>query len=162
MLIYLPGTYTRTTALDILINAFLTHIEGDQPQTKQIISLGAGTDTRYFRLRSQDKHHNLIYHEFDFPTVSETKRRTVLGNPLLSKLNQNEAPLPRSTKPTAGSSCRMGIYAIQRRSFRDNILLPPSRPTATSSKPGPTAHTWTQDRSSNINHLRMLPLLPRS
>jgi [phosphatase 2A protein]-leucine-carboxy methyltransferase len=94
MLIYLPGTYTRTTALDILINAFLTHIEGDQPQTKQIISLGAGTDTRYFRLRSQDKHRNLIYHEFDFPTVSDTKRRMVLGNPLLSKLNQNEAPFP--------------------------------------------------------------------
>jgi [phosphatase 2A protein]-leucine-carboxy methyltransferase len=99
--IRLPGTYTRTTALDILINAFLSHSDPDQPQTKQIISLGAGTDTRYFRLRSQSKHHNLIYHEFDFPTVSETKRRTVLGNLLLSKPNEDEAffPDPRHPPP---------------------------------------------------------------
>ncbi len=88
------GTYTRTTALDILINAFLSHPDPSQPQTKQIISLGAGTDTRYFRLRSQNKHHNLIYHEFDFPSVSETKRRIVLGNILLAKCNDNEALFP--------------------------------------------------------------------
>jgi [phosphatase 2A protein]-leucine-carboxy methyltransferase len=95
------GTYTRTTALDILINAFLSHSDPEHPQTKQIISLGAGTDTRYFRLRSQNKHRSLIYHEFDFPTVSETKRRTVLGNPLLSKLNEGEFlfPNPQDSPP---------------------------------------------------------------
>jgi [phosphatase 2A protein]-leucine-carboxy methyltransferase len=95
------GTYTRTTALDILINAFLSHANPNHAQTKQIISLGAGTDTRYFRLRAQNKHDNIIYHEFDFPTVSETKRRMVAGNLLLSRLGEGEAlfPDPRSPPP---------------------------------------------------------------
>ncbi|KAE8445250.1 hypothetical protein EG329_013622 [Mollisiaceae sp. DMI_Dod_QoI] len=79
------GTYTRTTALDILINAFLSHADSTSTsqQTKQIISLGAGTDTRYFRLRTQNKHRNLIYHEFDFVSVSRTKERIVKNNGLL-------------------------------------------------------------------------------
>jgi [phosphatase 2A protein]-leucine-carboxy methyltransferase len=78
--LFYTGTYTRTAALDILIDEFLAQpIEGP-PQTKQIISLGAGTDTRYFRLRSQNKHQSLIYHEFDFPSVCETKRQIILNN----------------------------------------------------------------------------------
>ncbi|PMD47867.1 leucine carboxyl methyltransferase [Hyaloscypha variabilis F] len=103
------GTYTRTTALDILINAFLAHQDPNQPQVKQIISLGAGTDTRYFRLRSQDKQHNLIYHEFDFPTVSETKRRTVLGNPMLSKLQEEEYIFPDPRHPPPSQTAEWGI-----------------------------------------------------
>lgn len=77
------GTYTRTTALDVLINAFLSHheTESNSPrQKKQIISLGAGTDTRYFRLRTKQKHHNLIYHEFDFPSVCRAKSHIVSSN----------------------------------------------------------------------------------
>lgn len=70
------GTYVRTTALDILINSFITSTSSS-PGPKQIISLGAGTDTRYFRLRARNKHHNVIYHEFDFPLVCDTKRQIV-------------------------------------------------------------------------------------
>ncbi|KAK0101999.1 carboxy methyl transferase for protein phosphatase 2A [Cadophora gregata] len=96
------GTYTRTTALDILINAFLCQSESvAKAQKKQIISLGAGTDTRYFRLRSKNKHHNLIYHEFDFPSVATTKSKTVSNNNLL--LNTKEEVLfPDFKSPTAG------------------------------------------------------------
>ena len=72
------GTYTRTTALDNLIDSFL---QSTPPtQRKQIISLGAGTDTRYFRLRTEYK--NLLYHEFDFPEVCATKRRIIEQNGL--------------------------------------------------------------------------------
>ncbi|PBP27112.1 leucine carboxyl methyltransferase [Diplocarpon rosae] len=84
------GTYTRTTALDILINAFLTQDDPAHPQTKQVISLGAGTDTRYFRLRSKNKHHHLIYHEFDFPSVSTTKLRTVSSSSLFGNSDDEE------------------------------------------------------------------------
>ncbi|KAK6585158.1 hypothetical protein PZA11_001885 [Diplocarpon coronariae] len=84
------GTYTRTTALDILINAFLAQEDSANPQMKQVISLGAGTDTRYFRLRSKDKHHNLIYHEFDFPSVSTNKLRTVSRSRLFGNSNDEE------------------------------------------------------------------------
>lgn len=45
--------------------------------TKQIISLGAGTDTRYFRLRANNRHQDLVYHEFDFPDICEAKIRTI-------------------------------------------------------------------------------------
>ncbi|CZS97314.1 related to leucine carboxyl methyltransferase [Rhynchosporium agropyri] len=93
------GTYTRTTALDILINAFLSNPDADsKTQKKQIISLGAGTDTRYFRLRSKDKHRNLIYHEFDFPSVSTTKSRTVRNHRLLSKTD-DEILFPEFESP---------------------------------------------------------------
>jgi [phosphatase 2A protein]-leucine-carboxy methyltransferase len=80
------GTYTRTNALDILINAFLANSNPlSTPQLKQIISLGAGTDTRYFRLRAQNRTRNLIYHEFDFPAVCASKWHMVDSNKTLSR-----------------------------------------------------------------------------
>lgn len=83
-----------------MINAFLEKIDPEVPrQTKQIISLGAGTDTRYFRLRSQNKHQNLIYHEFDFPSVCETKRQTVGSNQLFAS-GEGEALFPPRGVPT--------------------------------------------------------------
>ncbi|TVY62766.1 Leucine carboxyl methyltransferase [Lachnellula suecica] len=98
------GTYTRTTALDILINAFLSHHETEPnapPQKKQIISLGAGTDTRFFRLRAKNKQQDLIYHEFDFPSVSSTKCRTVSNNEVLLK---GEGNATLFVEPSMGSS----------------------------------------------------------
>ncbi|KAI9645576.1 carboxy methyl transferase for protein phosphatase 2A [Ciborinia camelliae] len=74
------GTYSRTTALDLLIENFLSQGDNSTPQPKQIISLGAGTDTRYFRLRAKKLHKNVIYHEFDFPSVCAAKCRLVKQN----------------------------------------------------------------------------------
>jgi len=90
------GTYTRTMAIDSLVDVFLgsAGTAVPSPQPRQIISLGAGTDTRYLRLRAQNKHHNLIYHEFDFPDICETKVR-IVENILVShfkeelKVNEN-------------------------------------------------------------------------
>ncbi|KAF2971392.1 hypothetical protein GQX73_g2181 [Xylaria multiplex] len=64
------GTYTRTIAIDRLISIFLSATEG---QERQIISLGAGTDTRAFRLFSEESKAKLIYHEVDFPIVTARK-----------------------------------------------------------------------------------------
>lgn len=102
----LTGTYSRTTALDIIIDSFLSHTNIQSQQTKQIISLGAGTDTRYFRLRAQNKHHNLIYHEFDFPSVSSTKER-IARNTRLLRESEGETffgaseTIPSSSEPSA-------------------------------------------------------------
>ncbi|RKF79019.1 Leucine carboxyl methyltransferase 1 [Golovinomyces cichoracearum] len=75
------GTYGRTFALDTLISFFLSSNQSPcEKQTKQIISLGAGTDTRYFRLRDSNKDTKVIYHEFDFPAVSAAKRQIVLAH----------------------------------------------------------------------------------
>lgn len=61
------------------MDSFLAQHHASSP-TKQIISLGAGTDTRYFRLRAQNRHLNVLYHEFDFPTVCAAKRQKVESN----------------------------------------------------------------------------------
>lgn len=66
------GTYVRTTAIDNLVDGFLSE---NPAQEKQIISLGAGSDTRFFRLMSRRpvphgrgilQRPNVIYHEIDF------------------------------------------------------------------------------------------------
>ncbi|KAI9801450.1 MAG: carboxy methyl transferase for protein phosphatase 2A [Piccolia ochrophora] len=59
------GTYVRSTAIDTLVDKFLAT---PPLQKKQIISLGAGSDTRYFRLICSNPDLNLLYHELDFPT----------------------------------------------------------------------------------------------
>lgn len=66
------GTYVRTRAVDTLVNRFLRSYQAEQVQ---IISLGAGTDTRPFRLLSfsQTDGHHLCYVEIDFPKTTSSK-----------------------------------------------------------------------------------------
>ena len=79
------GTYTRSTSIDILVDRFLTSTPDDEP--RQIISLGAGTDTRCLRVfTSPKKHRNVLYHEIDFPTVMAAKQSLLTSNPTLQAL----------------------------------------------------------------------------
>ncbi|PON29502.1 leucine carboxyl methyltransferase 1 [Trichoderma gamsii] len=101
------GTYTRTAAIDHLVHSFLSEAtEGAQGQavaTKQIVSLGAGTDTRPFRLFSQQQQGrpNLVYHEIDFSVTSAKKLKTVEGVPSLASILSN-----RSTGETSDWSSK--------------------------------------------------------
>lgn len=74
------GTYVRTAAIDQLVARFL---EQDQAK-KQIISLGAGSDTRVFRLLSS-KRFNFVYHEIDFPVNTAAKVKAIRSTPLLQE-----------------------------------------------------------------------------
>lgn len=74
---YRAGTYTRTTALDILVDQFLSESDGHPTAEKQIVSLGAGTDTRCLRLLSQSLPRAITYHEVDFPVICDSKFSTV-------------------------------------------------------------------------------------
>ena len=56
--------------IDSLVDKFVTKHSGDV----QIISLGAGFDTRYYRLELFD----ISYYEVDFPCLMEEKKRTLL------------------------------------------------------------------------------------
>ncbi|RDA88765.1 hypothetical protein CP532_4131 [Ophiocordyceps camponoti-leonardi (nom. inval.)] len=76
------GTYVRTRALDLIISSFLSHAPG----RKQIVSLGAGTDTRPFRLLEG---HDVIYHEMDFEPTCRRKYRTVSASPSLARSLQD-------------------------------------------------------------------------
>lgn len=51
--------------------------QGQDVRQKQIISLGAGTDTRFFRLLSTKPRPNLVYHELDFPVTVRKKARII-------------------------------------------------------------------------------------
>lgn len=66
------GTYVRTKAIDNLVDEFLSK---NPAHRKQIISLGAGSDTRFFRLMGRRpvphgggllQRPNVVYHEIDF------------------------------------------------------------------------------------------------
>jgi O-methyltransferase involved in polyketide biosynthesis len=78
-----PGTYVRTTAIDRLVDDFLISV----PKTsRQIISLGSGSDTRFFRLKNKYPDLSLIYHEFDFPTNTAAKIRQMQMPPFVQSV----------------------------------------------------------------------------
>ena len=65
-----PGTYVRTEAIDRVVEKFAG---SNETRRKQVISLGAGSDTRYFRLRQRHPTLDLSYHELDFPGNTRDK-----------------------------------------------------------------------------------------
>jgi [phosphatase 2A protein]-leucine-carboxy methyltransferase len=84
------GTYVRTTAIDQLVASFLG-LKADSDPTwkakkKQIISLGAGSDTRVFRLLSLRPALDIIYHEIDFALNNIAKIKAIQGTPLLQRV----------------------------------------------------------------------------
>ncbi|EGX91202.1 Leucine carboxyl methyltransferase superfamily [Cordyceps militaris CM01] len=88
------GTYTRTSALDRLVQSFLSPAAGESAASteRQIVSLGAGTDTRPFRLfAGAGPHQKLTYHELDFDVTSRRKLQIVQGNRQFSRIVTNSA-----------------------------------------------------------------------
>lgn len=66
------GTYIRTMVIDKFIHSFLQFV--NPLEKKQIISFGAGSDTRYFNIMSTlGKSVNFIFHELDFSAVTQHK-----------------------------------------------------------------------------------------
>jgi O-methyltransferase involved in polyketide biosynthesis len=69
------GTFVRTWSVDTLVWAFL---DSGGDTKKQIVSLGAGTDTRFFRIVRDGQAHRLHrYVEVDFPESTAKKARTI-------------------------------------------------------------------------------------
>ncbi|CAG8483406.1 618_t:CDS:2 [Paraglomus occultum] len=62
------GTYVRTTGLDTLITKFLE--TGNVK--KQVVSLGAGSDTRYFSYKERSRPFHK-YFEIDYPEITSRK-----------------------------------------------------------------------------------------
>ncbi|KAL2869353.1 protein C-terminal leucine carboxyl O-methyltransferase ppm1 [Aspergillus lucknowensis] len=83
------GTYVRTTAIDQLVARFLGSTTDSDPswkqKRKQIISLGAGSDTRVFRLLTSPSPPNIVYHEIDFAVNNAAKIKAIRGTPLLQR-----------------------------------------------------------------------------
>jgi [phosphatase 2A protein]-leucine-carboxy methyltransferase len=103
------GTYVRTSAIDQLVTKFLTTYPSS---AKQIVSLGAGTDTRFFRLMDFYPDLRLVYHEIDFPTNTVAKITSIQKQPLLSR-----KLLHIPTASTSYHSKTYNIHALDLRSL---------------------------------------------
>lgn len=145
------GTYVRTVAIDRLVGDFLDRYADEK---KQIISLGAGTDTRPFRLFQQRPALNetLQYQEFDFPATTSKKITAVERTPsILSLIQTPDHQLHISPDRTA---CHSASYVLQPLDLRvlagsDAPELPhvsPSKPTLILSE---CCLTYLDARSSN-------------
>ncbi|KAJ5774824.1 Cutinase [Penicillium paradoxum] len=80
------GTYVRTTAIDQLVARFLGPSSPENTHKKQIISLGAGSDTRFFRLLSSRQTPDFVYHELDFAVNATAKIRAIRSAPILQRV----------------------------------------------------------------------------
>lgn len=124
------GSYVRTSAIDILVSKFLLTYPSS---AKQIVSLGAGTDTRFFRLSDAYPDVRLVYHEIDFPTNTLPKIACIQRHPALyRKLLQ----IPKTS--SSYHSATYNIHALDLRSLAtpsqdaplpDLLNLDPNIPT---------------------------------
>ncbi|KAJ5917345.1 hypothetical protein N7466_010899 [Penicillium verhagenii] len=107
------GTYVRTTAIDQLVTQFLGPYSPDAPQNKkQIISLGAGSDTRVFRLLASRQPSDLIYHELDFAVNTTTKIHAIRSTPSLQKALGIDSSSQDVTVSEAGDALHSPFYHI--------------------------------------------------
>ena len=128
------GTYVRTKAIDNLVDEFLSK---NPAQEKQIISLGAGSDTRFFRLMSRRpvphgrgflESPNVKYHEIDFQANTTQKIRHIKKLSGLCVHIQPPVNFSHSTNPSEvydSDTLHADQYHVHPLDLRD---LDPSRP----------------------------------
>lgn len=130
------GTYARTTAIDRIVETFL---EASGKVRKQIISLGAGSDTRYFRLRRRHPSIELVYHELDFAENTKAKIALLTAQAFVevaSNLCRVDLREPTTIVTEDGSALHSAGYHIHPMDLRrlpdSNVPLrgiDPTRPT---------------------------------
>ncbi|QPG73098.1 hypothetical protein FOA43_000403 [Brettanomyces nanus] len=90
------GTWLRTSSISMIIDDFMKQNEGENVQ---ILSLGAGNDTRAFELLPK-YHKTLQYFELDFPDSCKVKKFTILTDKRLYAKLFVEASANASQLPT--------------------------------------------------------------
>ncbi|KAF2436253.1 leucine carboxyl methyltransferase [Tothia fuscella] len=110
------GTYARTTAIDRLVDKFLSTYP---KEPKQIISLGAGSDTRYFRLVTSHPDIQLLYHELDFADNTRSKINTIKNSPLLLKTISSHTDVDSIQISADGTTLTSPTYNIHALDLRD-------------------------------------------
>ncbi|KAL1409049.1 carboxy methyl transferase for protein phosphatase 2A [Vanrija albida] len=93
------GTHHRTAALDAVVDSFLS-ASATASRPAQIVSLGAGSDTRFWRLAARQDFRLGKYVEVDFPHLTSVKaQRIAKSKVLVSALG--EAPPAAAGAPMA-------------------------------------------------------------
>ncbi|KAL8842909.1 MAG: hypothetical protein Q9170_000313 [Blastenia crenularia] len=115
------GTYVRTTSIDTLVLQFLSSPSLYQ---KQIISLGAGSDTRFFRLRSHSQTlPPFLYHELDLPSNTSQKISIVTRSSTFQNLISGD--ITTSEDHTSLSSPSYNIHPLDLRTLDPTNPTPP-------------------------------------
>uniref|UniRef100_UPI00398E635C tRNA wybutosine-synthesizing protein 4 isoform X2 n=1 Tax=Pristiophorus japonicus TaxID=55135 RepID=UPI00398E635C len=78
------GYYVRAKAVDYSLHCFLQQTASYSQ--RQILSLGAGFDSLYFRLKASGELKNVITYEVDFPDVVQRKATLIKNNQELVEL----------------------------------------------------------------------------
>lgn len=114
------GTYVRTSAIDRLVDRFLATRPNEQ---KQIVSLGAGSDTRFFR-RGRS---NIRYHELDFASNTAVKIAVIQRTPRLKAAITATFSSPEnlsiSPDETSLTSPTYNIHAVDLRNLSPDSTL---------------------------------------
>lgn len=129
------GTHARTWAVDRLVAQFLAlhhhpHL-GPGDRRCQVLSLGAGTDSRFWRFRQQYADAQIPWPcarwvELDFPEATATKVRAVATQPDLKRwLRHTHSPASPASDPNDITIGEKGEAAPPRRRRRNTGADPP-------------------------------------
>ncbi|XP_075925423.1 tRNA wybutosine-synthesizing protein 4 isoform X2 [Petromyzon marinus] len=142
------GYYIRAKAVDYVLTCFLERTRAE-PRT-QMVSLGAGFDTAYFRLKSEARLGRAVVFEVDFPAVARRKATLIRQSPellaLLSpgRVRFNEAEsgdetpkpgdpsLPKGLCVSSADYCLLGVDVTQLRELEESLVgtgFDPAAPT---------------------------------
>jgi [phosphatase 2A protein]-leucine-carboxy methyltransferase len=144
------GTHARVCCMDRAIAAFLK-AHANTKSGCEIVVLGAGKDTSYFRFFTKsimgmeefikDRKltlPNVHWYEVDHPTVIQEKANTIQGSPMLSQCCPNFKPTAQgfSSSSSAAGSGNSSQYHLVASDLRDSpeellqrLSLNPKRPT---------------------------------
>lgn len=119
------GSSVRHFALNELVQLFL-----EPHESCQIVSLGAGSDTRAFSVLDQHNRKGtkkIIYHELDFEVTTKKKVRTILESPVLSKIvygDNQPPPAPLlGSEPAEIHTNEYHLHACDLRTLSENSSL---------------------------------------
>uniref|UniRef100_H3CML5 tRNA wybutosine-synthesizing protein 4 n=1 Tax=Tetraodon nigroviridis TaxID=99883 RepID=H3CML5_TETNG len=105
------GYYVRWRAVDHCLKTFL-HISETFPR-RQILSLGAGFDSLYFRLHADGVLDGAVVFEVDFPDVAKRKAALIKGSPTLTEVCGPR--LPPVTGPVCVSAGQYQLLGVDLR-----------------------------------------------
>lgn len=101
------GTYVRSTAIDMLVEGWLDAL-GSEVGKKQIVSLGAGSDTRFWRLMDKGYSKDIAsYVELDFAENTSRKAKAITQTQALRTPLGSDLRIERG-----GAALRSEVYHL--------------------------------------------------